>query len=228
MNRSHFLRAVVVLRTAAPPAAQQQEPPVTPTPPSTGEAWRIVPLAQSSLVYARDGSLIGEIGKEMRTSVSIRTLPKYVGQAFIAIEDQRFYQHDGVDVIGVLGAIKGKILNQNRGGASTITEQLVGYMHPDLVDRNDISLGRKFRGEAAAREMERHYSKDDILQSYLNQINLARGWYGIEAGALHYFGHAAAQLTLAEAATLAGLPKSQPAYDPIAHPTTAMGRRNLI
>src|SRR5437762_11575023 len=74
-----------------------------------GEPWRIVPLPQSSLVYGLDGSLIGEIGREMRTSVSIRSLPRYVPQAFVAVEDQRFYQHDGVDVIGVLGAIKGKI-----------------------------------------------------------------------------------------------------------------------
>ena len=77
---------------------------------STGSAWQIVPQPQSSLVYARDGSLLGEIGRESRTTVSIRTLPKYVGQAFVAVEDQRFYQHDGVDLIGVAGAIKGKIL----------------------------------------------------------------------------------------------------------------------
>ena len=76
----------------------------------TGQPWQIVPQPQSSLVYARDGSLIGEIGRESRTSVPIRTLPKYVGQAFVAVEDQRFYQHDGVDLIGVAGAIKGKLL----------------------------------------------------------------------------------------------------------------------
>jgi penicillin-binding protein 1A len=86
-------------------------------------------------------------------------------------------------------------------------------MHPDLIDRRDISLSRKLHEQSAAREMEKHYSKDQILESYLNQINLGRGWYGIEAGARHYFGHPAAQLMLAEAATLAGLPKSQPQYD---------------
>src|SRR5678815_8481 len=102
----------------------------------TGEAWQIIPFAQSSLVFARDGSPIGEIGREMRTNVPIRSLPKYVPQAFVAVEDQRFYEHDGVDVKAVLGVIKGKILNQNRGGGSTITQQLVGYMHPDLIDRS--------------------------------------------------------------------------------------------
>ena len=80
----------------------------------TGQPWQIVPQPQSSLVYARDGSLIGEIGRESRTSVPIRTLPKYVGQAFVAVEDQRFYQHDGVDLIGVAGAIKGKLLEGSR------------------------------------------------------------------------------------------------------------------
>ena len=194
----------------------------------TGEAWQIIPLAQSSLVFARDGTPIGEIGREMRTNVSIRSVPKYVPQAFIAVEDQRFYQHDGVDLVGVLGALKGKVMRENRGGASTITQQLVGYMHPDIIDRRDISLSRKLHEQSAAREMERHYTKEKILEAYLNQINLGRGWYGIDAGSRHYFGHSATQLTLAEAATLAGLPKSQPAYDPIGHPDRARERRNLI
>lgn len=199
---------------------------------STGEAWQIIPLAQSSLVYARDGSPIGEIGREMRTSVSIRSLPKFVSQAFIAVEDQRFYEHDGVDVKAVGAAVVGKLLGKNRGGGSTITQQLVGYMHPDIIDRTQVSgtagAMRKIHEQSAAREMERHYTKEKILEAYLNQINLGRGWYGIDAGARHYFGHPAAQLTLAEAATLAGLPKSQPIYDPIAHPDRARERRNLI
>ncbi|HET7190268.1 MAG TPA: biosynthetic peptidoglycan transglycosylase, partial [Gemmatimonadaceae bacterium] len=158
-----FVAAVVLF--AAPIAGAQ----------STGEPWQIVPQPQTSLVFARDGSLIGEIGRESRTSVSIRTLPKYVGQAFVAVEDHRFYQHDGVDLIGVAGAIKGKILEgitgDNRGGASTITQQLVGNMHPDQIDRRDMGLGRKLREQAAAREMEKHYSKEQILEGYINQIN---------------------------------------------------------
>jgi len=194
----------------------------------TGEAWQLIQLPQSSRVFARDGSLIGEVGHEWRTSVAMSSLPAYVPKAFVAVEDQRFYEHSGVDFIGIAGAIKGKVLGQNRGGASTISEQLVGYMHPDLVDRRDQSPGRKLRGELAAREMEKHYSKDQILEAYLNQINLGRGWYGIEAGAQHYFGHAASKLTVAEAATLAGLPKSQPTYDPISRPDAARNRRNLI
>jgi penicillin-binding protein 2D len=213
---------------AAPLAAQAP----TAAPQSTGPVWQIVPQPQSSLVYARDGSLIGEIGRESRTTVSIRTLPRYVGQAFVAVEDQRFYQHDGVDLIGVAGAIKGKILEgitgDHRGGASTITQQLVGNMHPDQIDRRDVSLARKLREQQAAREMERHYTKEQILEAYINQINFGHGWYGVESAARHYFGKTASRLTLAEAATLAALPKTPVGYDPTRFPDKAKARRNLI
>lgn len=198
----------------------------------SGEAWQIIQLPQSSLVYARDNTLIGEIGKEFRTSVPIASLPAFVPQAFIAIEDQRFYEHDGVDIKAVGSAVVGKILGNNRGGGSTITQQLVGYMHPDLIDRREVSgvsgVSRKYHEQQAAREMERHYGKKQILEAYLNQINLGRGWFGVEAASRHYFGHPASKLTLAEAATLAGLPKSQPQYDPIGKPAAAKERRNLI
>jgi 1A family penicillin-binding protein len=202
------------------------------SPPSTGQAWQIVPQKQSSLVYARDGAFIGEIGSESRTSVSIRTLPKYVGQAFVSVEDHRFYEHDGVDLIGVAGALKGKLLEKitgdHRGGASTITQQLVGNMHPDLIDRRDLSPMRKVREQLAAREMEKHYTKEQILEAYINQINFGHGWYGIESAARHHFGKSATRLTLAEAATLAALPKSPVGYDPSRFPDKAKGRRDLI
>ena len=159
---------------------------------TSGEVWRIVPQPQSSEILARDGSLIGEVGTQIRTSISIRTLPRYVPQAFVAVEDQRFYQHDGVDVVGIAGAIKDNILGDRRG-ASTITQQLVGNMHPDIIDRRDPSLGRKIREQQAAREMEKHYTKEQILEAYLNQIGIAHGWYGIESGARHYFGKSASK-----------------------------------
>ena len=200
--------------------------------PATGPVWQIVPQPQSSLVFARDGAYIGEIGKESRTSVSIRALPRYVGQAFIAVEDHRFYQHDGVDLIGIAGAIKGKIVGTitggNRGGASTITQLLVGNMHPDLIDRRDLGFARKLREQQAALEMEKHYSKEQILEAFLNQINFGHGWYGVESASRHYFGKSAARLTLAEAATLAALPKSPVNYDPTRFPDKSKGRRNLI
>jgi 1A family penicillin-binding protein len=199
---------------------------------ATGPVWQIVAQPQSSLVYARDGALIGEIGHESRTSIAIRSLPRYVGQAFVAVEDQRFYQHDGVDLIGVAGAIKGKLLEsitgKNRGGASTITQLLVGNMHPDQIDRRDLSFARKLREQQAAREMEKHFSKEQILEAFLNTINFGHGWFGIESASRHYFGKPAAQLTLAEAASLAALPKTPVGYDPARFPDRNKGRRNLI
>ena len=203
--------------------------PLTTTAQSRGtEAWRIIQPPQSSQILARDGSLIAEIGAELRSSVSLRSLPRYIPQAFIAVEDRRFYQHDGVDVIGIAGAIKGKILGEARGGASTITQQLVGNMHPDLVDRREQSLARKLREQQAAREMEKHYNKAQILEAYLNQIGFAHGWYGIETAARHYFGKSAAQLSLAEAATLAAMPKAPENYDPARFPDRARERRNTV
>jgi len=190
-------------------------------------AWTIVAMPQASLVFARDGSLIGEIGKEIRTSVSIKSLPKYLPQAFVAVEDHRFYQHDGVDVVGIAGALKDNIFGERRG-ASTITQQLVGNMHPTLIDRTDRSLGRKLNEQAAAREMEKHYNKDQILEAYLNQIPFGHGWYGVESAARHYFGKSASKLTLAEAASLAAMPKGPALYDPVRYPDRVVNRRNVV
>jgi penicillin-binding protein 1A len=191
------------------------------------EPWTIVPMAQASLVLARDGSLIGEIGKEIRTSVSIRALPKYLPQAFVAVEDHRFYQHDGVDVVGIAGALKDNIFGERRG-ASTITQQLVGNMHPTLIDRTDRSIGRKLAEQSAAREMEKHYNKEQILEAYLNQIGFGHGWYGVESAARHYFGKSASKLSLAEAAALAAMPKGPALYDPLKYPDRVRQRRNVV
>jgi penicillin-binding protein 1A len=223
--------AFACLAVSAVQAARAQEPKTAEKQKGTGEAWQIVPEPQSSLVYARDGSLIGEIGPQWRTSVPIATLPKYVGEAFIAVEDKRFYQHNGVDVVGIAGAIKDNLLGSSRG-ASTITQLLVGNMHPDLIDRRDRSgisgLERKLKEQSAAREMERHYNKQQILEAFLNQIAFGHGWYGIESAARHYFGKPAAQLTIAEAATLAAMPKGPAIYDPARHPDRAKNRRDAI
>jgi penicillin-binding protein 2D len=195
--------------------------------PADTEPWAIVPVPQASLVLARDGSLIGEIGKEIRTSVSIKSLPKYLPQAFVAVEDHRFYEHDGVDVVGIAGALKDNIFGERRG-ASTITQQLVGNMHPTLIDRTDRSIGRKLAEQSAAREMEKHYTKDQILEGYLNQIPFGHGWYGVESAARHYFGKTASKLTLPEAAALAAMPKGPALYDPLKYVDRVRQRRNVV
>ncbi len=191
------------------------------------EAWQIVPLPQSSQVYASDGSLIGEIGVDWRTSISLATLPKYVPEAFIAVEDKRFYEHDGVDLVGIAGALKDAVTGDVRG-ASTITQLVVGNLHPDLINRRDRSISRKLHEQAAAREMEKHYNKAQILEAFLNTINFGHRWCGIEEAARHYFGKHASQLTLTEAASLAALPKSPAGYDPVRHPDRNKERRDLI
>ena len=209
------MRAVLFLLVPAALAAQQVEP------------WQIIQPPQSSIIYARDGSMIGEMGKESRFSVPIRTLPKYVGNAFVAVEDQRFYEHDGVDLKGVAAAIKDNLLGERRG-ASTITQQLVGNMHPTIINRKDMSPLRKLREQSAAREMEKHYSKEQILEAYINQIEYGHGWYGIEMAALHYFGKSASRLSVAEAATLAAIINGPALYDPLKYPDRVKARRDLV
>ena len=222
----HRAAVVAALLLALAPARQAARAQDTRAEPAA-EAWQIIQPPQASVVFARDGSLIGVFGREKRMSVAIASLPPHVYQAFVAVEDQRFYQHDGVDVIGIAGAIKDAVTGDLRG-ASTITQQLVGNMHPTIVDRTDGSLSRKLREQAAAREMERHYSKAQILEAYLNQISFGHGWFGIEMAARHYFGKSSANLTIAEAATLAAIPKGPAIYDPIRHPERTTQRRNVV
>lgn len=200
--------------------------------PTPAEVWQIVPLPQSSLVFARDGSLIGEIGTDWRTSIALSTLPPYVAQAFIAVEDKRFYQHDGVDLVGIAGALKDAVTGDVRG-ASTITQLLVGNMHPDIINRRDrgidlSGIARKLHEQAAAREMEKHYNKAQILEAFLNTINFGHRWCGIEEASRHYFGVNASQLSLVQAASLAALPRSPMGYDPARHPDHNKERRDLI
>ncbi len=192
------------------------------------EPWQIIAVPQASLVLARDGSVIGSMGPARRLSVPFRTLPRYVGQAFVAVEDKRFYQHDGVDLIGIAGALKDAVVTGDVRGASTITQLLVGNMHPEIIDRRDRSPARKLREQQAAREMEKHYNKEQILEAFLNQISFGRGAFGIEMAARQYFGKPAAELSLHEAASLAAMPKSPVQYDPGRYPERNRQRRNTV
>ena len=226
--RAAALGPAMVLAAAALPAAL---PAVAAAQSGTGgtgaDPSRIVPLPQSTLVLARDGTAIGEIGRQLRTSVALRTLPRWLPAAFVAVEDKRFYQHNGVDVVGIAGALKDAVTGDARG-ASTITQQLVGNMHPDLIDRRDRSIDRKVREQQAALAMERRHTKEQILEAYLNTIYFNHGRYGVDAAARHYFGKPAAQLSLAESASLAAMPKSPVLYDPSRWPDRNRERRNTI
>ncbi len=217
-DRILFAALGLVAALAAPAPAQQRP-----------DAVRIIRPPLATVVLDREGGLLAEIGPQARTWVRIVELPAFVGQAFVATEDRRFYLHDGVDVVGLMGAVRDNILRGfGSRGASTITQQLVGTMFPEQVDRREITLARKVREAELARALERNHTKAEILEAYLNYINFGHGWYGIESAARHYFGTRASDLSLAQAALLAALPKSPVLYDPRAHPSAAMRRRNLV
>ncbi|MEZ4413116.1 MAG: PBP1A family penicillin-binding protein [Gemmatimonadales bacterium] len=184
---------------------------------------------QASKVYAADGRLITDLGKERRTVVSLQEMSPALVAAFIATEDKRFYQHHGVDWIRFFGAVKANILAGGvTEGFSTITMQLAGNLFPEDLNRRVRSYDRKIRESKVARQIEDRYSKDKILELYLNQIDLGNRAFGVEAASQRYFGKSSRDLNVAEAATLAAMPKAPSRYNPRRHPARAIQRRNLI
>jgi membrane peptidoglycan carboxypeptidase len=169
---------------------------------------------QTSKLYAADGRFIAEIGLERRTLVPLRDIPVVVRQAFQITEDKRFYQHAGIDWIRVFGAGLHNIRSGGYGqGFSTLTMQLARNVFPERISR-EKTLVRKLKEAKVARAIEAKYSKDKILELYLNQIYLGNGAYGVETAAQRYFGKSVRDLNLAEAATLAALPKAPERYNP--------------
>jgi penicillin-binding protein 1A len=184
---------------------------------------------QSSQVLDARGNLLGSFSRERRTVIDIRTLPRYVPMAFVAVEDERFFEHEGVDPIRVVGAIRDNIVGGfGASGGSTITMQLARNLFPQQLPPGEKSIRRKLAEVKLALEMERKLSKRRILELYLNHIYLGAGAYGIEAAARTYFNKPASQLSLLEAATLAGLPQAPSAYNPREHPERAERRRNHV
>ncbi|MEX2528397.1 MAG: PBP1A family penicillin-binding protein [Gemmatimonadota bacterium] len=183
---------------------------------------------QTSKVYSADGVLLAELGIERRTPVPIRDLPPHVPQAFLAIEDRRFYRHNGVDLRGITRAAIGATLNRSfaAGGGSTITQQLARNMFETIGFEKRVE--RKLKELQVALELERAYSKDQILEAYMNQINFDRGWYGIQTAARNYFGKPAVELNPAEAAMLAAIANRPAYYNPLRNPEPARQRRNLV
>ena len=183
---------------------------------------------QTSKLYAADDRFVAEIGLERRTLVKLSDIPKTVQNAFVITEDKRFYQHSGIDWIRVPSAA----LNNLRAGAwvegfSTLTMQLARNVFPERISR-EKNLIRKIKEMKVARGIESRYSKDKILELYLNQINLGNGAYGVETASQRYFGKSVRDLNLAEAATLAALPKGPGRYNPRRYPERAIQRRNTV
>jgi penicillin-binding protein 1A len=176
-------------------------------------------------VYSADGQLIGEFGEERRAVVRIEDVPKHLVAAILAAEDERFYQHRGVDYIGVArAALSNFVSGTVRQGASTITMQVAR----NFFLSKEKTLTRKFNEMLLAFKIEANLSKDDILQLYVNQIYLGQRAYGFAAAAQTYFGKSLGELTLGEAAMLAGLPKAPSRYNPIANPKRAKLRQQYV
>ena len=183
---------------------------------------------QTSKVYAADGRLIGELGLERRTLIRAADLPQSVRDAFLITEDKRFYSHNGIDYIRVVGAALRNVRSLSfNEGFSTITMQLARNVFPESISR-EKTLTRKFKEMKVARRIEREFDKDRIFELYLNQISFGNGAHGIESAAQRYFAKSARNLNVAEAALLAGLPKAPTRYDPHRYPERAVQRRNTI
>jgi penicillin-binding protein 1A len=184
---------------------------------------------QASLVLDAKGNVLGSFYRERRTVVSTRTLPRYVPLAFVAIEDRRFFEHEGVDPVRMVGAVRDNIINGWGGpGGSTITMQLARNLFPQQLPATEKTLRRKIAEVKLALDIERHYSKGRILEMYVNTVYLGAGAYGIEAAARTYFGKPASQLDYVEAATLAGLAQAPSAYNPRQHADRAQRRRDRV
>jgi penicillin-binding protein 1A len=176
-------------------------------------------------VFSADGQLIGEFGEERRAVVKISEVPKRMIDAIVAAEDERFYQHGGVDYVGVARAALSNFVSGGvRQGASTITMQVAR----NFFLSKEKTLTRKFNEMLLAFKIEHNLTKDQILELYLNQIYLGQRAYGFAAAAQTYFGKPLAKLTLAEEATLAGLPKAPSRFNPIANPKRAKLRQQYV
>ena len=175
-------------------------------------------------VYSEDGFLLAEYGEERRAFVDIKNVPEYMKKAVIAIEDRRFYEHNGIDTRGILRAAVNNVTGGSKEGASTITMQVAR----NFFLSSERSLKRKINEAMLAIKIEHSLSKDKILELYINQIYLGQRAYGFAAAAQVYFGKPLDQLNLAETALLAGLPKAPSAYNPFVNPKRAMTRQREV
>src|SRR6476660_5765820 len=179
-------------------------------------------------VHASDGALLGEYSKERRLYLPIQAMPKLVTNAFLAAEDKNFYEHGGIDFTGMARAavVYAQNLGSNRRpqGASTITQQVA----KNFLLTNEVSFTRKIKEALLAIRIERAYSKDRILELYLNEIYLGLGAYGIAAASLVYFDKSVNELTVAEASYLAALPKMPATLHPVRNRDRAIERRNYV
>lgn len=192
--------------------------------PSTDEFSKFK-YTEPMVVYDSKGTVIAELGAERRYPVPIEEMPKYVYQAVVAVEDGRFYEHSGIDPWGIARAMVANIkAGRMVEGGSTLTQQLVKviYLTPER------KLKRKIKEAIIAYRLDKELSKEKILELYLNQVNFGRGAYGIQAAAINYFGKDVKDMTIAEAAMVAGIPKGPSIYAPHLNMKKSINRRNHV
>src|SRR3989454_1475729 len=176
-------------------------------------------------VYADDDkTVIGEFALEKRIPLKYDEIPPVMKNAILAVEDTRFYDHIGIDPIRIIGATWKNLTTERVEGGSTLTQQLA----KNLFLSREQTIKRKVNEWALALQIERYYTKNQIMELYANHIFLGANAYGVEAGAETYFGKQAKDLTLGEAALLAGVPKAPSDYSPTSNPTRANERRDLV
>ena len=189
------------------------------------ESLKTVELQQPMQIYTSDGKLIGEVGEQRRIPVKLENIPEKLIQAVLATEDSRFYEHHGLDPIGIARAL---MVTINKGGtsqgASTITQQLAR----NFFLTSEKTFTRKAKEAILAIEIENALNKQEILELYLNKIYLGYRSYGVAAAAKTYFGKELNQLTLSEMAVIAGLPKAPSTMNPLSSPKRALERRNVV
>lgn len=178
-----------------------------------------------SQVFGDDGSLVGEFYLERRKVIEVNKIPRRLIQAFVAAEDSNFYQHKGLDYLGILRAMFKNVIHlRKKEGASTITQQVAKSM----LLTPEKKFSRKLKEAILATRMEKKLSKDEILYIYLNQIYMGAGSYGVQLAAETYFSKNVEQLNLAEMAMLAGLPKAPNSYSPLKHMDKAKERQGYV
>ncbi|MBZ0216494.1 MAG: transglycosylase domain-containing protein [Fimbriimonadaceae bacterium] len=179
-------------------------------------------------IHAADGSLVAEYANQRRLYLPINTIPDQVVQAFLSAEDKNFYDHNGLDYAGIARAMAINVRNLGTGrrlvGASTITQQVA----KNFLLSSEVSYERKLKEALLAVKIETAFTKPEILELYLNEIYLGIGSYGVAAASLNYFSKSVNELTVAEAAFLAALPKAPNNYHPVRYPERALERRNWV
>ncbi|HZD60332.1 MAG TPA: PBP1A family penicillin-binding protein [Anaerolineae bacterium] len=184
-----------------------------------------VAKSQTTYIYASDGTLITKLFQENRTIVPLKQISPVLQKAVISVEDQRFYEHRGVDYVRIIGALIRDIRHREAAqGGSTITQQYV----KNAYFSSEKTITRKIREAFLATKLERTYTKEEILEKYLNTIYFGNGAYGIEAAAQSYFGVPASKLNAEQSALLAGMIKAPETYNPYKNPAAALERRNLV